>query len=99
MNLRSASSKPVPADWLMQFRKRLVSARISCRLERGDLSKRLKTPVSTITRWENGDRLPSLYALCQIAEALGKTPHDLLPPLAKPATTAYDSPSRCGMGT
>ena len=43
-----------------------------------ELAAALGVHTLTISKWERGESAPSISRLCQLAEALGCTPNDLL---------------------
>ena len=49
------------------FREKLKDLRVEKGLTKVKLAKDLNVKESTITRWENGNRIPTLPYLCRIA--------------------------------
>ena len=63
----SANLRPVPA----MFGRRIASLRALHGMGQNDLAKAIGVAQCTVSRWERGEKAPSIRALPAIAEALG----------------------------
>ena len=63
----------------------LATARQGVSWSQKELARRVNRKVSSISAYEQGDRIPSLPVLCLLAQVLGMTPNDLCkqPPPSK----------------
>jgi transcriptional regulator with XRE-family HTH domain len=58
-----------------QCGRRLLAARESLGLTQGALGKLVGVDQVTVSRWENGHRVPSFESRLLLVEALGKDPY------------------------
>lgn len=59
---------------MTEFSRRLRQARIDASITQEQLAKAMNVSKSTISMWENGNRMPSVSVLLPLAEALKTTP-------------------------
>ena len=59
---------------MTEFSRRLKQARIDASITQEQLADKMKVSKSTISMWENGNRIPSVGVLIPLAEALKTTP-------------------------
>lgn len=74
-------------DWLdreLGNRIRAARERTTPRLTQDALAQRAGLARTSITNIETGNQQPTLHALWRIADALGVSPCDLLPPWPRP---------------
>ena len=58
--------------------QKIKNLREALGLTRKEFAKRLNVSVSTISRWESGERIPNLYHLKKIIEVFRVKPEHLL---------------------
>jgi transcriptional regulator with XRE-family HTH domain len=61
---------------------RIRTIRVRRGILQAELAKRVGVTQKTISIWENGEQVPSLENVYQVAAALGTTAHKILPPSA-----------------
>lgn len=57
-----------------EFARRLKEARVESKLTQEELAKILDVAKSTISMWENGNRIPSLSVAYSLSKVLNKPP-------------------------
>lgn len=57
-----------------EFAKRLKEARTEAHMTQDELAKRLNMSKSTISMWENGNRIPSINAMIPLSKVLHRPP-------------------------
>lgn len=77
---------------VQEFGKQMLLRRVKDNVHRDALSLKLGRDISTIRKWETGERVPNLVAATDWAESLGLevtvlvTPKKMLAPLPRPKT-------------
>ena len=61
-----------------EFIRFLVAARKAANITQVELAARLGRPQSFVSKYERGERRLDVVEFCQVAEALGRSPSELL---------------------
>lgn len=64
-------------DGVSGFGKRLLLARVASDMTQDDLAKRIGKSVTTICRYERGERWPTIKTVALMADALGVSSAEL----------------------
>lgn len=64
-------------DGVIGFGKRMLLARVASDMTQDDLAKRIGKSVTTICRYERGERWPTIKTVALMADALGVSAAEL----------------------
>jgi len=92
---RQHDAPPSPAGGVPLFASRIQDARLRRGWTQQELADAITTTTSTVSRWERGERCPTLYFQRQLEQVFGLSAHDLgLAPADVTDTALPDAASR-----